>query len=76
MRIEQIEKDRAFELEKLKIQAEAEANKPVEVRVQEKRNEVQQEGNESLEYLETSQKVRDWIEAATIGYWIFKVLTE
>lgn len=36
---EQLEKDRAFELEQMKIQAEIEANKPVEVRVQEAKNE-------------------------------------
>lgn len=67
MKAEQLERDRAFELEKLKIQAEAEANKPVEVRVQEKANEVQQEANDSLEYLENSQKARDVIEGAAIG---------
>lgn len=76
IRLEQQEKIRQYELEKLKIQAEIEANKPIEVKVQEIQSATQQEANDSLKYLETSQQVRDVIDVASFWYWIFKILTE
>jgi len=65
---EALEKKRAYELEKAKI----EASRPAEVIKQEQ----QSEANDSLEYLENSQKARDVIEWAVIWYWIFKILTD
>jgi len=63
-----LEKKRLYELEKLKI----EASKPVAT----KRLENQEAWNESLEYLENSQKARDVIEWAAIWYGIFKILVD
>jgi len=58
-----------IELEKLQIQAEIEKNKPIEVKIQENNikneqsiNKQLEENNDSLNYLENSQKVRDIIE--------------
>ncbi len=72
-----------FELEKLKIQADIERNKPIEVKIKEleksENNDINdnlESSSDSLNYLETSQKVRDVIDITAIWYWAYKILTE
>jgi len=55
---EQVEKDRTYQLEAMKIQAQIEANKPVEVKVQELKNQ--------------QTTVGDWIQTAVwVAWWAY-----